>query len=46
MKKITLSFEVLTAIIAVTILQACAGTAVTAVTAGRQCAKLTLSPQV
>jgi hypothetical protein len=37
-KKITLSFEVLAAIIAVTILQPCAGTAAT------QCAKPTLAP--
>src|SRR4030095_12865329 len=39
MKKITLSFEVLAAIIAVTILQACAGTTTTT-----QCAKPTLTP--
>jgi hypothetical protein len=39
MKKITLSFAVLAAIIAVTILQACAATTTTT-----QCAKPTLSP--
>jgi hypothetical protein len=50
MKKITLSFEVLASIIAVTILQACAGTSGTSGTAGMagvaatQCAKPTLSP--
>ena len=41
MNKITLSFELLAAIIAVTILQACAGTAGTAAT---QCAKPALNP--
>ncbi len=41
MKKITLSFELLAAIIVVTILQACAGAAVMTIT---QCAKPTLSP--
>ena len=40
MKKITLSFEVLTAIIAVTILQTCAGTAAAA---PQQCVMPTLS---
>jgi hypothetical protein len=41
MKKIILSFDVLAAIIAVTILQACASTAVTPAT---QCATPTLTP--
>jgi hypothetical protein len=41
MKKITLLFDVLAAIIVVTILQACASTAGTAAT---QCAKPTLTP--
>jgi hypothetical protein len=40
MKKITLSFQVIAAIIAVTILQVCAGTA-----AAGTCVKPTLSPQ-
>ncbi len=44
MKKITLSFELLAAIIVVTILQACAGAAGTAVMTITQCAKPTLSP--
>jgi Chitobiase/beta-hexosaminidase C-terminal domain len=44
MKKITFSFEVLAAIIAVTILQACAGTPGTAGVAATQCAKPTLTP--
>ena len=47
MKKITLSFELLAAIIVVTILQACAGAAGMAGTAAMtttQCAKPTLSP--
>ena len=39
MKKITLSFQLMAAIIAVTILQVCAGTA-----AAGQCAKPTLTP--
>jgi hypothetical protein len=42
MKKISLSFEVLAAIIAVTILQACASTAVPTKT---QCATPTLNPE-
>ena len=41
MKKVTLSVEILVALIAVTILQACAGTAGAAAT---QCAKPTLNP--
>jgi len=44
MKTITLTFEVLAAIIAVAILQACAGTAGMAGTAGTPCAKPTLTP--
>ena len=44
MKKITVLFEVLVAIIAVTILQACTGTAGTAGAAATQCAKPTLTP--
>ena len=44
MKKITLSFELLAAIIVVTILQACAGAAGTAAMTTTQCAKPTLRP--
>jgi Chitobiase/beta-hexosaminidase C-terminal domain len=44
MKNITLSFEVLAAIIAVTILQAFASTSATAAAAATQCAKPTLTP--
>ena len=44
MNKMTLSFEIVGAIIAVMILQACAGTAGTAATPAAQCAKPTLSP--
>jgi hypothetical protein len=44
MKKVTLSVEILVALIAVTILQACAGTAGMTGAAATQCAKPTLSP--
>ena len=44
MNKMTLSLNVIAAIIAVTILQACAKTAGTAATPAAQCAKPTLSP--
>jgi hypothetical protein len=44
MKKITVSFAALAAIIAMTILQACVGTWGTGGTAGAQCARPTLTP--
>ena len=44
MKKITLSFEFLVAIVAVTILQACAGAAGSAGAVATQCTKPTLNP--
>jgi len=44
MKKITVSLEILAAIITVATLQSCAGTAGTAGAAATQCAKPTLTP--